>query len=138
MKIGVVKGITTISSDITASRTLTNDTEWHLQGVIYVKNGAVLTIEPGTFVIGQPGRTPPSAVIITVNGRIEAGGDEVAPDRDDQFPALRPASARPLGGLVVLGKAPINVGGNIPGGGIGDDDWTQKWTSWLVETDVKQ
>ncbi|MEX0907053.1 MAG: hypothetical protein WD054_01890, partial [Gemmatimonadota bacterium] len=38
----------TISSDITASRTLYADTVYTLQGFIHVGNGATLTIEPGT------------------------------------------------------------------------------------------
>src|SRR5262249_35652440 len=79
MKIGVVKGATTIQGDITADRTLTNDTEWDLKGVVYVKNSATLTIEPGTFVVGQPGTTPPSALIITQNGKIMASGTKSRP-----------------------------------------------------------
>ena len=74
MKIGVVKGNTVVSGEITADRTLTNDTRWDLRGIVYVKNGATLTIEPGTFVIGQPGTTPPSALIVTHNGKINASG----------------------------------------------------------------
>src|SRR5215475_9009524 len=61
MKIGVVKGATTIQGDITSDKTFTNDTEWDIKGIVYVKNGAVLTVQPGTFVIGEPGTTPPSA-----------------------------------------------------------------------------
>src|SRR5262249_38418540 len=38
MKIGVVKGATTITGDITADRTLTNDTDWDLKGNLYVQN----------------------------------------------------------------------------------------------------
>ena len=65
MKIGVVRNATTITGDITADRTLTADTQWDLKGIVYVKNGATLTVEPGTFVFGQPGTSPPSALIIT-------------------------------------------------------------------------
>ena len=116
MKIGVVKGVTTISSDITADRTLTNDTEWHLKGVIYVKNGATVTIEPGTFVIGEPGTTPPSALIITVNGKIMASGTKSRPIIMTSSLPFGQRTRGDWGGLVMLGKAPINVGGNIPGG----------------------
>src|SRR6185312_15483457 len=79
MKIGVVKAATTITGDITADKTLTNDTEWDLKGIVYVKNGATLTVEPGTFVIGQPGTTPPSALVVSQNGKIIANGTKSRP-----------------------------------------------------------
>lgn len=118
MKIGVVKGVTTISSDITADRTLTNDTQWNLQGIIYVKNNATLTIEPGTFVVGQPGTTPPSALIITQNGKIMANGTKARPIVMTSSLPFGQRARGDWGGLVMLGKAPINVGGNITDQGI--------------------
>lgn len=116
MKIGVVKGVATISSEIASDRTLTNDTEWHLKGVIYVKNNATLTIEPGTFVIGEPGTTPPSALIVTTSGKINANGTRSRPIVMTSSQPFGQRMRGDWGGLVLLGKAPINVGGNIPGG----------------------
>lgn len=116
MKIGVVQGTTTISSDITADRTFTNDTLWDLKGIIYVKNGATLTIEPGTFVIGEPGTTPPSALVITTSGKINASGTKSRPIVMTSSQPFGQRARGDWGGLVMLGKAPINVGGNIPGG----------------------
>ena len=116
MKIGVVKGTTTISGDITTSRTLTNDTRWDISGIVYVKNGAVLTIEPGTFVFGRPGTTPPSALIVTQTGRIEASGTKTRPIIMTSSQPFGQRTRGDWGGLVMLGKAPINVGGNITGG----------------------
>jgi hypothetical protein len=116
MKIGVVKEAVTIQGDITADRTLTNDTEWDVKGVVYVKNGATMTIEPGTFVIGQPGTTPPSALIITQNGKIMASGTKSRPIVMTSSLPFGQRTRGDWGGLVMLGKAPINVGGNIPGG----------------------
>ena len=116
MKVGVVKGTTTISSDITADRTLTNDTLWNLSGIVYVKNNAVLTIEPGTFVTGSPGTSPPSALIVTQNGKINAAGTQSRPIVMTSSLPFGERSRGDWGGLVLLGKAPINVGGNIPGG----------------------
>lgn len=116
MKIGVVSGSTTISGDITADRTLTNDTAWHIQGVVYVKNGATLTVEPGTFVIGEPGTTPPSAIIVTQNGKIVASGTKSRPIIMTSSLPFGQRARGDWGGLVMLGKAPINVGGNIVGG----------------------
>src|SRR5262249_39071740 len=80
MKIGVVSGSQTITGNITSSRTLTNDTAWNLSGVVFVKDGAVLTIQPGTFIFGQPG-TPPntSVLVISRTATIEAHGTASRP-----------------------------------------------------------
>jgi hypothetical protein len=116
MKFGVVKGATTVTGDITADRTFTNDTEWDLQGIIYVKNGATLTIDPGTFVIGQPGTSPPSALIITQNGKINASGTKSRPIIMTSSLPFGSRNRGDWGGIVMLGKAPINVAANTNGG----------------------
>jgi hypothetical protein len=115
MKIGVVTKVETIQGDITADRTLTNDTEWDLRGVVYVKNNATLTIEPGTFILGQPGSQPPSAVIITRNGKINASGTKSRPIVMTSAQPFGQRTRGDWGGLVSLGKAPINVGANTNG-----------------------
>src|SRR5919109_249264 len=46
-------GAAVINADITASRTLFADTTYTLSGYIKVANGAVLTIEPGTQIVGD-------------------------------------------------------------------------------------
>ena len=118
MKVGVVKAVTVVSGDITADRTFTNDTEWDLKGIVYVKNNATLTVEPGTFVIGQPGTTPPSALIITQNGKITANGTKSRPIVMTSSLPFGQRTRGDWGGLALLGKAPINVGGNIADVGI--------------------
>ena len=115
MKIGVVKGTQTVSGEIATSRTLTNDTQWNLQGIVTVKGGAVLTIEPGTFVVGQPGTTPPSALLVTQTGKIMANGTKSRPIIMTSSQPFGQRQRGDWGGIVMLGKAPINVGGNIPG-----------------------
>ena len=116
MKIGVVKATTTITGDITSDRTLTNDTLWNLDGIVFVKNNATLTIEPGTFVIGQAGSTPSSALIITQSGKINASGTKSRPIIMTSAQPFGQRARGDWGGLVMLGKAPINVGGNIASG----------------------
>ena len=115
-KIGVVKNATTVEGEITADRTLTNDTQWDLKGIVYVKNGATLTVEPGTFVFGQPGSSPPSALIVTQTGKIIANGTKARPIVMTSSQAFGSRIRGDWGGLVMLGKAPINVGGNITTG----------------------
>ncbi|HUQ92875.1 MAG TPA: hypothetical protein VM120_14435 [Bryobacteraceae bacterium] len=116
MKIGVVKQATTLQGEITSDLTLTNDTQWDLKGIVFVKNGATLTIEPGTFVMGQPGTTPPSALIVTQNGKIMANGTKSRPIVMTSSQPFGQRARGDWGGLVLLGKAPVNVGGNITGG----------------------
>ena len=113
-KIGIVKGATTLTGDITSDMTLTNDTEWDLKGGVFVKNNATLTIQPGTFILGQPG-TPPSVLLITQNGKINAKGTK---SRPIVMTSSLPFGQRNRGdwaGLIMLGKAPINVAANTAG-----------------------
>jgi hypothetical protein len=63
-KFNVVTGIEVLPNTITTDLTLTNDKQWNLAGAVIVKDGAILTIEPGTVIIGQPGSQPPSVLII--------------------------------------------------------------------------
>ena len=71
---------------------VTTDTTWSgtvvLQQTIFVKNGAILTIDPGTIVRGQPrtaavlaGSTvgTPGGLIVTNNGTIVANGTSTQP-----------------------------------------------------------
>jgi hypothetical protein len=112
-KLGVVSGFETLSGEITADRTLVNTVAYNLSGVVTVRNQATLTIEPGTFVLGQPGSQPPSMLLIGVNGRIKAEGSR---NRPIVMTSSQPVGSRApgdWGGLVMLGKAPINVAGGI-------------------------
>jgi hypothetical protein len=114
MKIGVVQGSSDISGDITSDMTLTNDTLWNLKGGVFVKDGATLTIEPGTFLMGSSG-SPPSILLITQTGKIMAKGTR---SRPIIMTSPLPFGQRNRGdwaGLVLLGKAPINVGANSGG-----------------------
>lgn len=114
-KIGVVRERVKISGAVSASTLWTNDKAYELTGIVSVNNGATLTIEPGTFVIGQPGSQPPSALLVTTAGKLIANGSRSRP--------IIMTSSRPIGdrargdwgGLMMLGKAPINdPGGSLP------------------------
>jgi hypothetical protein len=114
MKVGVVQGSADLTGDITSDRTLTNDTEWHLRGGVFVKNGATLTIEPGTFIFGQSG-TPPSLLLITQTGKIMAKGTRSRPIIMTSDEPFGQRNRGDWAGLVLLGKAPINVPANAGG-----------------------
>lgn len=101
--------VATISSDITADRTLHADTTYTLSGFIHVPAGVTLTIEPGTTIHGDF-NTLGSSLFILRGGRIMACGTAAAPI---VFTSSRePGERQPgdWGGLVLVGNATINRG----------------------------
>ncbi|MEJ2469463.1 MAG: hypothetical protein P8Y51_10490, partial [Campylobacterales bacterium] len=68
--------ISVLSGDITADMTLTADKQWDVQGLVKVKNGATLTVEPGTVVFGDAGA---NYIVITKGSKIIADGTKEAP-----------------------------------------------------------
>ncbi|MGH7449278.1 MAG: fibronectin type III domain-containing protein, partial [Longimicrobiales bacterium] len=101
--------VATISSDITANRTLFADTTYTLSGFIHVPAGVTLTIEPGTTIHGDF-NTLGSSLFILRGGRIMACGTAAAPI---VFTSSRAAGERQpgdWGGLVLIGNATINRG----------------------------
>jgi hypothetical protein len=67
-----------VTADITSDTTWTSANEYVLTDIIYVKNNATLTINPGTIIRGEPedGSAPytPGALVVTRNGQIDAEG----------------------------------------------------------------
>lgn len=115
MKIGVVTEQVTVSAPITTNTTFVNTKSYLLKGIIYVKNGATLTIEPGTIVQGAAGSEPPSALIVTRDGKIDAQGTKSRPVIMTSAQPFGQRKRGDWGGLVMLGKAPINVAANTNG-----------------------
>ncbi|MEJ2501368.1 MAG: right-handed parallel beta-helix repeat-containing protein [Campylobacterales bacterium] len=100
--------IRVLSGDITADMTLTADKQWDVQGLVKVKNGATLTVEPGTVVFGDAGA---NYIVITKGSKIIADGTKEAPIIFTSKTALlNPAAADvgQWGGLTILGAAPTN------------------------------
>ncbi|WKL48786.1 hypothetical protein Q1W71_03160 [Flavobacterium pectinovorum] len=103
--------------DITTNTTWTNDKVWEICGVIRVKNGATLTIEPGTYIKGLYMGTGIASgiLVITKTGRINAQGTATAPIIFTSYKLLdgnlnTTASPGDLGGIVILGDAEVNNG----------------------------
>ncbi|MDX1983397.1 MAG: hypothetical protein SFV51_24205, partial [Bryobacteraceae bacterium] len=113
MKIGVVDEFVEVSGNIESNRTWVSTKAYRVSGVVFVRNNAVLTIEPGTFVIGQPGSQPPSALIVTRSGRINAAGTRSRPIVMTSSQPFGQRRRGDWGGLVMLGRAPVNTGANI-------------------------
>jgi hypothetical protein len=95
---------TILEGRISQNRTLKADYTYKLRGLVYVTNGAILTIEPGTKIVGEAGRN--GGLIITRSCKIIADGtlekpivftsEKSTPQRGD------------WAGLVILGNAPTN------------------------------
>ncbi|ACY15111.1 hypothetical protein [Haliangium ochraceum] len=100
----VDEGQVLVDADIAADATWTADKTYVLAAKIYVVEGAALTIEPGTQVIGDPG----AALIVTRGSSINAEGTADAPI---VFTSARPEGSRTTGdwaGLVLMGAATLN------------------------------
>ena len=99
---------TILEGRISENRTLKVGYTYKLRGLVYVTNGAILTIEPGTKIVGEKGRQ--GGLIITRSCKIIADGtvdkpivftsEETSPQRGD------------WSGVVILGNAPTNASFN--------------------------
>jgi hypothetical protein len=99
---------TILEGRITASRTLHAAYTYKLRGLVYVTNGAVLTIEPGTKIVGENGKN--GGLIITRSCQIIADGTAANPI------VFTSEAATPQrgdwAGLILLGQAPTNASFN--------------------------
>ncbi|ASK29301.1 hypothetical protein CEY12_03915 [Chryseobacterium sp. T16E-39] len=105
--------VTTVSGSITTNTTWSGVIE--LDGVVTVKNGATLTIRPGTFIKGKINfnYNPNGVLVITKTGRINATGTETQPiifTSSNLLDGNEDTTARPgdFGGVILLGDAPTN------------------------------
>jgi len=99
-------GVATLTS-IQASRTLYSDTTYTLSGYVKVTNGATLTIQPGTKIVGDT-NVAGSSLWITRGAKIVAVGTANNPI---VFTSARSAGNRKpgdWGGLLIIGNAKIN------------------------------
>jgi hypothetical protein len=115
MKVTVITDFVDVTGNIEDDVTWRNTKLYRLNGVTYVRNNATLTIEPGTVIIGQPGSEPPSVLVITPNGRIMAEGTASRPIIMTSALPMGQRSRGDWGGLILLGKAPINVAAGAAG-----------------------
>ncbi len=99
---------TILEGRITENRTLKASYTYKLRGLVYVTNGAILTIEPGTKIVGENGRT--GGLIITRSSKIIADGTAVNPIVFTSE-AVNPQRGD-WAGLVILGNAPTNASFN--------------------------
>ena len=101
-----------VTQDISANTTWTADKTYTLKGFIHVLNGATLTIQPGTKIVGDF-TTVGSSLFILRGAKINAVGTA---DNPIVFTSSRPAGQRQpgdWGGLIIVGNAKINRSGAV-------------------------
>ena len=107
----------TITGDITANRRLHADTVYTLADWVHVREGATLTIDAGTRILGRNG----SALFVLPGARIVADGTA---DRPIVLTSEKPAGSRKpgdWGGLVIIGRGQINRAGTVELEGTGSN-----------------
>ncbi|MEN9963415.1 MAG: hypothetical protein RL582_510, partial [Bacteroidota bacterium] len=103
----------TVTAAITANTTWTSGKTYLLKGLIYVKNGATLTIQPGVVVKGDATVSGGTALIITKGSKINAVGTSTSPV---VFTSSKDAGSRATGdwgGVIILGRASLNRPGGV-------------------------
>lgn len=96
------------------TRTLSKDTVYILENLVFVNSGQKLTIQAGTIVKGSTGQT---ALIVARGGSINATGTASAPIiftyKDDAVDNKASVNLRgQWGGVILLGKARLNTSPN--------------------------
>ena len=93
-----------LNADITADRTLKANSTYTMETMVYVKNGATLTIEGGAIIKVAKGK---NALVITRGSKIVAVGSSSKPivfTSNESSPTYGD-----WGGIVILGKATTNA-----------------------------
>lgn len=114
----------TKSGSLTADETWTAENIYILDGKVVVSEGATLTIEPGTIVKGAEGQESlASALVVDQGAKLMAEGTADAPiiftsildgiEPGQTTGTLSSSDVGLWGGVIVLGKAPISVNGDV-------------------------
>jgi len=101
-----------VTTNITVNTTWTSGNVYYLRGQIFVKNGATLTIQPGTIILGDKTATG-AGLFICKGAKINAVGTPSQPIvfTSDQAPGSR--GLGDWGGIILLGQASNNNPGGI-------------------------
>ncbi|MCG6920369.1 MAG: hypothetical protein LJF15_04680 [Acidobacteria bacterium] len=102
--------VVVVNGEITGSETWTADNQYLIQGALFVREGATLTIQAGTTIFGDQATT--GTLVVARGGQLIAQGTASNPI---VFTSSAPVGSRARGqwgGLILNGRAPLN----IPGG----------------------
>ncbi len=113
----------TVTGKITTNTTWTSNNTYLISDIVYVSNGATLTIEPGTVIRGDE-NVPRSSLLVARGGKLIAEGTACNPIVfTSNFPVGSRAKAQ-WGGVILLGKARhnLNTGSGILIEGLANTD----------------
>jgi hypothetical protein len=125
LTVGAEATVLRVTSNIAANATWTTGKTYILGGRITVTSGSTLTIQPGVVIKGEVGSgANATALIIARGARLNAVGTAASPIifttvADNLTPGmiaspnLTPDLNGLWGGLIVLGKAPVSVAGDV-------------------------
>jgi hypothetical protein len=99
----------TISGNIMSNISLKSDVNYILDGWVYVKDGSTITIEPGTVIKGKTNTK--ASLIIERGAKIMAEGTAQKPIIFTSDKAAGQRARGDWGGIILCGKATINVAG---------------------------
>lgn len=99
----------TVSGEITSNTTWTKDKVYLLNGWVYVRSGATLTIEAGTLIRGD--KTTKAALIVEKGAKLIANGTAAEPIVFTSNQAVGNREPGDWGGVILCGNAKINVTG---------------------------
>ncbi|NTE00066.1 hypothetical protein G6M26_31635 [Agrobacterium tumefaciens] len=108
---GSTSNVVEVSGEISSNTTWSASKIYLLKGFVFVSNNATLTIEPGTIIKGD--KATKGTLIITRGAKINATGTV---DKPIVFTSALGAGARSQGdwgGIILLGKAPVNQGTDV-------------------------
>lgn len=108
---GVLPDGATITGTITENTTLSKGNTYVLKAGVHVKSGATLTIEEGVTVKSDANEPVAAYLLIEPGAKINAVGTESAPIVFTSGKAS--PKTQDWGGIILTGKAPINVEGGV-------------------------
>ena len=103
---GIPKPVVLVSADITANTTWNANNVYELNGTIFVRNNATLTIPPGTLIRSN---VTASALIVTRGAKLNALGTVTNPIVFTSKNAAGSRNRGDWGGIVLLGRGRYNI-----------------------------
>ncbi len=110
-------GTVVVQGDISSNTTWTADKTYLLKGYVYVKNNAVLTIQPGTII--RCDVLTATCLVIAKGAKINAVGTSSSPIVFTSSEATGVRTYGDWGGILILGKGKVNVSGGVATAGAG-------------------
>jgi len=105
--------VVNVTADITASTTWLAGRTYKLTGLIYVRNNAVLTIQPGVVIKGNTSSSG-TALIVTKGAKLNAVGTAANPIVFTSAKTVAQGRQQgDWGGIILLGKAGVNINNGI-------------------------